>query len=176
LGREGAHSAARILHAGGDSTGLEIELSLSGLARREGVTILEHTLASRVSVADGRASGLEVYDTALDEHRSYGAGQVVLATGGAGQMYRVTTNPTVSTGDGVALAYECGAEVMDMEFTQFHPTALVAPGKPVFLVSEAVRGEGALLYNTLGERFMPAVHPLAELAPRDVVARATYAE
>ena len=175
LGREAAHSAARIVHARGDATGLEIELSLSALARRE-VTILEHTFATKIVVEDGRAVGIETLNASTRQRARYEAGNVILATGGAGQMYRTTTNPPVSTGDGVALAYECGAEVMDMEFTQFHPTALVLPGRPVFLISEAVRGEGALLYNTDGERFMPAVHPLAELAPRDVVARATYAE
>ena len=180
LGREAAHSAARIVHARGDATGLEIELSLSALAQRE-VTILEHTFATRIVVEDGRATGVETLtsapgDAAPGARATYAAGNIVLATGGAGQMYRTTTNPVVSTGDGVVLAYECGAEVMDMEFTQFHPTALVLPGRPVFLISEAVRGEGALLYATDGARFMPAVHPLAELAPRDVVARATYAE
>ena len=175
LGREAAHSAARIVHARGDATGLEIELSLSALARAE-ATILEHTFADRVIVENGRAVGIATIDGNTGARARYDATNVILATGGAGQMYRTTTNPVVSTGDGVALAYECGAEVMDMEFTQFHPTALVLPGRPVFLISEAVRGEGALLYNTDGMRFMPAVHPLAELAPRDVVARATYAE
>ena len=175
LGREAAHSAARIIHAGGDATGLEIELSLSALAQRE-ATILEHTFADRVIVEDGRAIGIETIDGNTGARARYDATNVILATGGAGQMYRTTTNPVVSTGDGVALAYECGAEVMDMEFTQFHPTALVLPGRPVFLISEAVRGEGALLYSTDGVRFMENAHPLAELAPRDVVARATYAE
>jgi len=176
LTTEAAHSAPRILHARGDQTGLEIELSLSALARHEGVTILEHTLADRVLVEDGRAVGLEILDTAMDEHRSYTADRIVLATGGAGQMYRVTTNPPVSTGDGVALAYDSGAEVMDMEFSQFHPTALHLEGAPVFLISEAVRGEGAQLFNTRGERFMPNYHEGNELAPRDVVARATHRE
>ena len=180
LGREAAHSAARIVHARGDATGLEIELSLSALAQRE-ATILEHTFATRVIVEDGRATGIETLTSYPGNHtqgerRTFEATNVILATGGAGQMYRTTTNPVVSTGDGVALAYECGAEVMDMEFTQFHPTALVLPGRPVFLISEAVRGEGALLYSTDGVRFMLDEHPLAELAPRDVVARATYAE
>ena len=176
LTTEAAHSAPRILHARGDQTGLEIELSLSELARREGVTILEHTLADRVLVDDGRASGVEVLETETGEHRSYAADRVVLATGGAGRIYRVTTNPPVSTGDGVALAYDSGAEVMDMEFTQFHPTALHLEDAPVFLISEAVRGEGAQLFNTRGERFMPKYHDGAELAPRDVVARATHRE
>ncbi len=176
LGREAAHSAPRILHSGGDSTGLEIEISLSSLARREGATILEHTLADRVLTEGGRATGVEVYDTRRAERSFYEAGNIVLATGGAGKMYRVTTNPDVSTGDGVALAYSCGAEVTDLEFTQFHPTALRLAGAPVFLISEAVRGEGALLYNTRGERFMPGYDERAELAARDVVARAVYRE
>lgn len=176
LGREAAHSRSRILHARGDATGLEIELSLSALARRE-ITILEHTLANRILVEDGHVAGVEVFATGEGLHRTFRAPTVVLATGGAGQVYRTTTNPPVSTGDGVALAYECGAEVMDMEFTQFHPTALVLPGRPVFLISEAVRGEGALLFNTAGERFMPKYDAeRAELAPRDVVARAALQE
>ena len=176
LGREAAHSAARILHAGGDSTGLEIELSLSSLARREGVTILEHTLADRLLVDGGRAARVEVLDARTGERAQYGAGAIVLATGGAGQLYRTTTNPAISTGDGVELAYTAGAEVVGMEFTQFHPTALRLPGYPVFLISEAVRGEGALLYNTRGERFMPRYDERAELAPRDIVARAAHRE
>lgn len=176
LGREAAHSKARILHARGDSTGLEIEISLSTLAQSRG-TVLEHALASRIVVEDGRACGVEVFLHEEGRHVEYRAPVVVLATGGAGRMYRTTTNPPVSTGDGVDLAYAAGADVMDMEFTQFHPTALVLPGRPVFLISEAVRGEGALLYNTRGERFMPKYDPeRAELAARDVVARATLQE
>ncbi len=176
LGREAAHSRSRILHARGDATGLEIELSLSSLAQRE-VVILEHTLADRLLVEDGRIAGVEVFTRTTGEHRVFTARTVVLATGGAGQMYRTTTNPPISTGDGVAIAYEAGAEVVDMEFTQFHPTALVIPGRPVFLISEAVRGEGALLFNTRGERFMTKYdRERAELAPRDVVARAAVRE
>ena len=129
LGREAAHSAPRIIHAGGDSTGVEIELSLSSLARREDATIAEHTLAERVLVDDGRAVGVEVLDCRNGGRATYEAGNIVLATGGPGQMYRVTTNPDVSTGDGIALAYACGAEVMDLEFTQFHPTALRLTGR-----------------------------------------------
>ena len=175
LGREAAHSASRIVHARGDGTGLEIELSLSALAQLE-VTILEHTLASRIVVEDGRATGIETFTSTTRARRSFGAGNVVLATGGAGQMYRTTTNPDVSTGDGVALAYAAGAEVMDMEFTQFHPTALVLPGQSVFLISEAVRGEGARLYATDGVRFMERYDARLELAPRDIVTRAEHAE
>jgi L-aspartate oxidase len=176
LGREAAHSAARILHAGGDATGLEIELSLSSLALREGVTILEHTVADRILVEGGRVGGIAVLDVRSGRRASYEAGTLILATGGIGQMYRTTTNPDVSTGDGVELAYRCGAEVMDLEFTQFHPTALVLPGRPVFLISEAVRGEGARLYNVRGERFMPRYDERAELASRDIVARAEHRE
>lgn len=178
LGMEAAHSAARILHAGGDATGLEIELSLSSLAQREGVTILEHTMAERVLTASdsGRVTGIEVLETQTGRLSSYASRRVVLATGGAGRLYRTTTNPEISTGDGVELAYACGAEVMDLEFTQFHPTVLRIPGVPVFLISEAVRGEGAQLYNVRGERFMPKYDERAELAPRDIVARATVAE
>ena len=176
LGREAAHSAARILHARGDATGLEIELSLAGLAQREGVTVIEHTLGDHIIVEGGRIAGLDTFDWRRSRSARYEAPAVVLATGGAGQLYRFTTNPDVATGDGVALAYRAGAEVMDLEFTQFHPTALRLPGVPVFLISEAVRGEGALLFNAAGERFMPHYHPLAELAPRDVVARAARRE
>lgn len=176
LGREAAHSKARILHARGDATGLEIELSLSSLARARG-TVLEHALASRIMTDGGRVTGVEVFFHREGVHRVYHAPVVVLATGGAGRMYRTTTNPPVSTGDGVALAYEAGADIMDMEFTQFHPTALVLPDKPVFLISEAVRGEGALLYNVRGERFMPRYDAeRAELAGRDIVARAALRE
>lgn len=176
LGREAAHSKARILHARGDSTGLEIELSLSSLARQQG-TVLEHALASRIVTHQGRVAGVEVFFHREGVHRTYRAPVVVLATGGAGRMYRTTTNPPVCTGDGVALAYEAGADIMDLEFTQFHPTALLLPDRPVFLISEAVRGEGALLFNTRGERFMPRYAPeRAELASRDVVARAALSE
>jgi L-aspartate oxidase len=176
LGREAAHSASRILHARGDGTGLEIELSLAGLAQREGVTVIEHTLADNLVIEGGGVAGLDTFDWRRSRPARYEAPAVVLATGGAGQLYRFTTNPDVATGDGIALAYRCGAEVMDLEFTQFHPTALRLPGVPVFLISEAVRGEGALLYNAAGERFMPKYHPMAELAPRDVVARAAQRE
>src|SRR5690606_132329 len=146
LGREAAHSRSRILHARGDATGLEIEPSLSSLARHQ-VDVLEHALASRILVHDGHVAGVEVFLVDEGVPRTFRSPAVVLATGGAGRMYRTTTNPPVSTGDGVALAYHAGAEIMDMEFTQFHPTALVLPDRPVFLISEAVRGEGALLYN-----------------------------
>ena len=154
LGKEGAHSARRVLRARGDQTGLEIELSLSSLVQREGITVLEHALAERLLVADGRAIGADVLCADDGARLRCEAETVVLATGGAGQVYRVTTNPQIATGDGIALAFRAGAEVQDMEFTQFHPTALRLEGQPSFLISEAVRGEGALLFDTAGRRFM----------------------
>ena len=172
LGKEGAHSARRVLRARGDQTGLEIELSLSSLVQREGITVLEHALAERILVVDGRAIGAEVLCGDEGARLRCEADHVVLASGGAGQMYRVTTNPEVATGDGIALAFRAGAEIQDMEFTQFHPTALQLAGAPTFLISEAVRGEGALLFDTSGERFMLGRNPAAELAPRNIVALA----
>jgi len=176
LGREAAHSRNRILHAGGDSTGAQIELSLSGLARMSRITIKEYVQVEEIMVEGGRACGLLAIDTRTNSVERFDAGAVVLATGGCGQLFRVSTNPEVATGDGVALAYRAGAEVMDMEFFQFHPTALRLPGVPIFLISEAVRGEGGVLRNAQGERFMPRYHELAELAPRDIVARAIVTE
>lgn len=172
LGKEGAHSKRRVLRARGDQTGLEIELSLSSLVQREGITVIEHALAERILVVDGRAIGAEVLCGDEGARLRCEAEHVVLASGGAGQMYRVTTNPEVATGDGIALAFRAGAEIQDMEFTQFHPTALQLAGAPTFLISEAVRGEGALLFDTKGERFMLGRDPAAELAPRNIVALA----
>ncbi len=183
LAREGAHSVARVLHAGGDSTGAQIELTLASLARSEGVTVLEHTIATEILTAavwarhdaplrPERAIGIRALHTHTGEVRDYAGRHVILATGGAGQMYRVSTNPAVATGDGIALAYRAGAEIMDMEFVQFHPTALRMPGVQPFLISEAVRGEGGVLLDINGERFMAEYDERAELAPRDIVARA----
>jgi len=176
LGREAAHSRNRILHAGGDSTGAHIELSLSSLARLSRITIKEHVQAEEIVVESGRAAGLLALDLRSGTTERFDAGAVVLATGGCGQVYRVSTNPDVATGDGVGLAWRAGAEIQDMEFIQFHPTALRLPGVPVFLISEAVRGEGGVLRNAAGERFMPGYHEKAELAPRDVVARSIVSE
>ncbi len=176
LGREGAHSRARILHAGGDATGAHIELSLSSLARMSRIAIKEYCLAEDVVVEQGRARGVATLDTRTGTRETFEGRSIVLATGGCGQLYRVSTNPDVATGDGVAVAYRAGAEVMDMEFIQFHPTALRLPGVPVFLISEAVRGEGGLLKDAAGRRFMPDYDERAELAPRDIVARAIHTE
>ncbi len=177
LAREGAHSVARVLHAGGDSTGMYMELTLSSVARQQGVTVLENTIATGLELGTGnreQGSGLGVRarNTGTGEVRDYECRHLVLATGGAGQLYRFSTNPQVATGDGIALAYRAGAEIADMEFIQFHPTALKMPGVQPFLISEAVRGEGGLLRDVRGVRFMPEYDERAELAPRDIVARA----
>ena len=167
-GREAAHSAARVLHAGGDSTGAAIELALVAAVRASSVRILEHTFVSDLVLKSGRVVGVET----LDDYGVAGrleADTVILASGGAGQLYLHTTNPPVATGDGIAAAARAGAVLADLEFYQFHPTALALPGS--FLISEAVRGEGATLLDKGGRRFMIDVHPDAELAPRDIVAR-----
>lgn len=176
LGREGAHSHARILHAGGDATGAHIELSLSSLAQMSGIDIHEYSLVEEVLVEAGRSVGVASLDTNTNARETFEGRAVILATGGSGQLYRVSTNSDVATGDGVAVAYRAGSEIMDMEFIQFHPTALAMPGVPVFLISEAVRGEGGLLRDADGRRFMPEYDDRAELAPRDIVARAIHTE
>ncbi|WP_158751417.1 L-aspartate oxidase [Acidobacterium sp. S8] len=176
LTREGAHSRNRILHANGDATGAEIGRSLLAHARAiENITLLEWTMCVDLIVQAGEVVGLTVMDRDGRLHDIY-TRAVLLASGGAGQVYSDTTNPAVATGDGIAMAYRAGAEISDMEFYQFHPTALSLPGVPRFLLSEALRGEGAYLRNAQGERFMERYHPLLELAPRDVVARAITRE
>jgi L-aspartate oxidase len=176
LGREGAHSRPRIIHAGGDSTGAHIELSLSSLARMSRVEIKEYCQVEDVLVEQGRAAGVSTLDSRTNSAEAFEARSVILATGGMGQLYRVSTNPDVATGDGVAVAYRAGAEIADMEFIQFHPTALRLAGAPAFLISEAVRGEGGILRDANGRRFMPEYDERAELAPRDIVARAIHSE
>ena len=167
-GREAAHGRWRVVHADGDATGAAIERSLIGALHRRHVTILERTCLTDLVVRDGTVVGVDVLDL-LGEPRRIDADAVVLASGGAGHLYRETTNPLVATGDGAAAAWRAGAVLADVEFVQFHPTRLAVPGGG--LVSEAVRGEGAVLRDAGGRRFMTAVHPDAELAPRDVVAR-----
>jgi L-aspartate oxidase len=171
-GLEAAHSHARVLHAGGDATGAGISAALVAAVRATNTTIHEHTFLADITTekdATGRSrvAGVQVFDAGGT--RFIPAEIVILASGGAGQLYRHTTNPAVTTGDGVAAALRAGAVLADVEFYQFHPTALAVPGS--FLISEAVRGEGAVLINAAGERFMKALHPRAELAPRDIVAR-----
>jgi L-aspartate oxidase len=193
--REGAHSLARILHASGDATGAEISRALVAFARaQKQIRFAEWTRVSGLVVADGRSIGVDLAAAELasaepPHANSSTAGHqppravtriaarsVLIASGGAGQVYSDTTNPAVATGDGIALAALAGADLADMEFYQFHPTALALSGAPRFLVSEALRGEGAYLRNDRGERFMERYHPLRELAPRDVVARAIASE
>ncbi|WP_191621750.1 L-aspartate oxidase [Microbacterium caowuchunii] len=167
-GLEGAHSHPRILHAGGDATGAAIERTLLDVLERSTVTVLEHAFLLDVVLVDGHAVGVEVLVSGA--RRTITADAVVLATGGAGRLYPHTTNPAVATGDGIAAALRAGAAVADLEFVQFHPTVL-AVGTP-FLISEAVRGEGAVLRDSEGRRFALDAHPDGELAPRDIVARA----
>jgi L-aspartate oxidase len=172
LGREGAHSLPRIVHAGGDSTGAHIELTLSSVARLEGITVLEWTQVVELRLDGGRVRGVRAMDVRTGGLTNYDCRFLVLATGGAGRLYSVSTNPEVATGDGIAMAYRAGAEITDMEFIQFHPTALRLPGVQPFLISEAMRGEGGVLIDASGLRFMPEYDSRAELAPRDIVARA----
>lgn len=176
LAREGAHSQPRVLHAGGDATGEHIERVLGTLARQSSIAVQEHSLVADIHVEEGIARSVSVFDSRTTTVEEIGCRFLVLATGGAGRLFRLTTNSEVVTGDGVALAYRAGAEIMDMEFFQFHPTALRLPGAPVFLISEAVRGEGGILRNEAGRAFMAGYSPQAELAPRDVVARSIVAE
>lgn len=178
LGREAAHSRRRVLHARGDATGAEIERALvEAVRQRAGTRVLDFTLALDLVVEDGICHGV----TALHEGqqlRIMAQRGVVLANGGAGRLWLRTSNPAGATADGVTLAARTGAALADLEFMQFHPTVLTPPGgtEEAFLISEAVRGEGAYLRNAAGERFMPRYHADAELAPRDVVARAILSE
>jgi len=174
--REAAHSRDRILHAHGDSTGREIARTLyHKAASLPNVTFRSYAATTDLLLDDGVAGAL-LYDAAAQREEPVFARAVLLATGGLGCVFLNTTNPDVATGDGVAMAYRAGAEIGDIEFVQFHPTALHVEGAPRFLLSEALRGEGAQLRNREGERFMERYHPLKELAPRDVVARAIVAE
>ncbi len=178
--KEGAHSKRRILHAGGDATGKRIRESLTNLIDKHGnIEIKEENFVVDLILKNGsndRIVGVLVWDNRAKEYEIHQASAVVLASGGCGQVYENTTNPDVATCDGVAIAYRAGAEITDMEFVQFHPTTLYNPGGLSFLISESVRGEGAILRNSSGKRFMPSYHKLAELAPRDVVARAILNE
>ncbi|MGI8772581.1 MAG: L-aspartate oxidase [Acidobacteriaceae bacterium] len=176
LTREGAHSRNRILHANGDATGREIGRALLARAQAvKNIRAVAWSMITDLAVEDGRVCGAALLDRE-GRRAVVTARAVLLASGGAGQVYRDTTNPPVATGDGIAAAARAGAELADMEFYQFHPTALNLPGVQRFLLSEALRGEGAYLRNARGERFMERYHPLLELAPRDVVARAITRE
>jgi L-aspartate oxidase len=176
FGREGAHSRNRILHAHGDSTGREILRALYAKAKTlPEISVQEFEFSTDLEVHDGRVCAVHVIDES-GQNKTVRCAAVLLATGGLGQLYQNTTNPGVATGDGVAMAYRAGAVITDLEFIQFHPTALYLKQAPRFLLSEALRGEGAHLRNLEMVRFMPKYHPMAELAPRDVVARAIMHE
>ncbi|UZQ85600.1 L-aspartate oxidase [Thermoclostridium stercorarium] len=176
LSREGAHSKNRIVHTG-DSTGKEVcDTLIKILLKHDNVRIFERTFAIDIVTEARKCIGLIAYEEDSKSFKLFLAGAVVCAAGGYGQLYNYTTNPQVTTGDGVALAYRAGCRVMNPEFVQFHPTVLYHPEDRSFLITEAVRGEGAILLNIRGERFMPAYHPMAELAPRDVVSRAIFQE
>ncbi len=174
LGREAAHQRRRIVKAGGDATGHEILKTLIEVVHVHPSIEVAEVTADDLIVTEGRVCGVFACDNATGERIAFRAGAVVLATGGVGRLYRYTTNPVEATGDGIAMAARAGALLADMEFVQFHPTALAVGRDPMPLVTEAVRGEGATLLNDLGERFMLGLHPDAELAPRDVVARAIF--
>ncbi|MBI5282663.1 MAG: L-aspartate oxidase [Candidatus Solibacter usitatus] len=175
--REGAHSRSRVLHSNGDSTGREIARALYlKAASTRGVEFRSFSAVVDLLVEDGRVTGALALDEPSGALVPIEARAVLLATGGLGRIFEDTTNPEVATGDGVAMAWRAGARISDIEFVQFHPTALHVAGAPRFLLSEALRGEGAHLLNAKGERFMQGRHRLAELAPRDVVSRSIVEE
>lgn len=176
LGREGAHGVRRIAHAQGDATGREVERTLVARIEDSPVETLENVVITDLITRDGECCGAVGFEATTGAALILEAKATVLATGGAGQLYATTTNPPVCTGDGIAMAYRAGAVVCDLEFVQFHPTALAVEVFPKFLISEAVRGEGAFLLNEKAERFMPRYDDRAELAPRDIVTRAIWAE
>jgi L-aspartate oxidase len=171
LGREAAHSRSRILHAGGDATGLQIEETLRRRALHEGIEARERTVLRRLSSEGGSLVATLSRDdgSGVEEVRDR---SIVLATGGAGGLYRYSSNPSITTGEGIGVAFRAGATVTDLEFVQFHPTTFYHDGAPRFLMTEAIRGEGAVLRNDAGERFLTKYDRAAELAPRDVVSRA----
>jgi len=178
MGHEAAHSKRRVLHAHGDATGAEVERALVAAARaRPTISIYEQLFARDLLIEDSQCCGVLALDQS-GRALQLRVRTTVLANGGAGRLWLRTSNPPLATADGLALAWRAGAALADLEFTQFHPTVLVPPGErgSAFLISEAVRGEGAYLRNQAGERFMPHYHPNAELAPRDVVARAILSE
>ncbi|MDF2532981.1 MAG: nadB [Clostridia bacterium] len=175
--REGGHRRFRIIHALGDATGRElVDSLLRECRRRDNITIIENCFAMDIATVKGRYAGLLVQHE--NEYKFVMSKAIIFASGGIGQVYKNTTNATVITGDGIAMTYRAGAELTDMEFVQFHPTAMYSENveENKFLISEAVRGEGGILRNTEGKRFMPEYHEMAEVAPRDIVARAIFAE
>jgi L-aspartate oxidase len=177
LTREAAHSVERILHAGGDATGHSVEMTLIDRVKAEPlIEVIEFAQVVELLTDNGRCIGCRAVNYKTQEEIGVMSPHVILATGGIGRLYSHTTNPAIATGDGISLAHRIGAEVGNMEFIQFHPTAFYADGQLHFLVSEALRGEGGILRNKVGERFAFNYHPDGELAPRDIVTRAIYAE
>lgn len=171
LGLEGAHSKRRILHAGGDATGKMLTcFTLQQVRKQKNITPFEYTTAVKLLKNNGNIAGVQALDFKTGKNLLFKTKAVILATGGLSRIFSRSTNPHTATGDGIALAWEAGAQISDIEFIQFHPSALYVPGEEAYLISEAVRGEGAWLLNHEGRRFMKEIHPLAELAPRDVVA------
>ncbi len=175
--REAAHSRNRILHAGGDSTGRELERTLVAKAgATPSIRVLPYHMCLRLIIEEGRAAGAWLFDDLRQEPAAVLARSVIVATGGAGRLFQESTNPPIATGDGMAMALEAGALMANLEFVQFHPTALFLKNAPRFLLSESMRGEGAVLRNVRGERFMERYHPMGDLAPRDVVSRSIVRE
>ncbi len=174
--REAAHSRNRILHAGGDSTGRELERTLMARVGASSIRVLPYHMCLRLLVEEGRAAGAWLLNDVRAEPVAVVARAVLVATGGVGRLFQESTNPPIATGDGMAMALEAGVVMADLEFVQFHPTALFLKGAPRFLLSESMRGEGAVLKNAAGERFMARCHPLGDLAPRDVVSRSIVRE
>jgi L-aspartate oxidase len=175
LGLEGGHHQKRILHAGGDATGRMItDFLIDKIEREPAIEVFDNHVAIDLLVDAGGCFGARAWDLALDKEVIFTGNNTILASGGASAIYKRTTNPRTTTGDGLALAFRAGCEIADMEFIQFHPSAIYTPNGEAYLVSEAVRGEGARLVNRKGERFMAGKHEMAELAPRDVVTRAIF--
>jgi len=175
LGLEGGHSHRRILHAGGDATGKGLtSFMLKKVKEQENIFAFEYTTVVDLLTEKQVCTGVQAFDFVSGKNIVFRSKATIIATGGLSRIYDRTTNPHTATGDGIALAWDAGAKIADIEFIQFHPSALYIPGEDAFLISEAVRGEGAWLLNQNGERFMQHIHPLAELAPRDVVAHAIY--
>jgi len=176
LTMEAAHSVPRVLHAGGDATGEHIEVTLSQQVRASGIQVLENFLATEILMEKGKVAGIRALECRTGTIEEFGCSYLILATGGSGQLFKYNTNSDIATGDGIALAYTAGAEIADMEFFQFHPTALRMPGVIPFLISEAVRGEGGVLRNTDYHPFMADYHEKGDLASRDIVARSIVNE
>jgi len=175
FGLEGGHSKRRILHAGGASTGKEMTRFLVEKVKQiPNIKAYQHTKAVELQISNGHCTGLKAI--CFDDMSTlvFSTNVVILATGGLSRLYQRSTNPYTATGDGIALAWNAGAKLVDMEFIQFHPTAMMIPGRDAFLLSEAIRGEGAYLFDKNGKRFMTSIHPMGELAPRDTVATAIY--